>query len=121
MGAWLVEAGFPLQGCGFGGSCSFRGCQKSLLAGDAAGARWCWQLGGNTSSLAHPLSRMNGLKAHVSLASAAPQLQGMGGCCSLGLLPQAGGGGDLPYQQGGLQSLAGSRAAGCESLTGCLQ
>lgn len=50
-----------------------------------------------------------------------PGLQGMDGCFSLDLLPQVGGGEDLPSQQGSLQSLAGSRAAGCKSLAGCLR
>lgn len=76
------------------------------------------RFGGNThsSSLACPLSKTIGLKARGSSASAGPQLLGLDGCCGLYLLPWAGGGEDLPRQQGGLQS----RAAGYESLTGRL-
>lgn len=79
------------------------------------------RFGGNTrsSSLACPLSKMGWLKAPGNPASIGPQLLGLDGCCSLSSLPGAGGGEDLPSQQGGLQSLAGSRAAGCESLAGC--
>lgn len=80
------------------------------------------RFGGNTHSslLACPLSKTIGLKARGSSASAGPQLLGLDGCCSLYLLPRAGGGEDLPSQQGGLRSLAGSRAAGYEPLTGRL-
>lgn len=62
------------------------------------------RFGGNTrsSSLACPLSKMIGSKARSSPASAGPQLLGLDGCCSLYLLPRAGGGEDLPSQQGGL-------------------